>query len=123
MRPAHIGIYVPRSRGPPANAYQPTRSHATSPLLQPWEVLEMDIHDMGARLKAGNRHLLVIVDRASKFFFAYPLPNKSAEGFAEKLLELLLTFGIPLSLRSDPGTEFTGEIVKHLCKWLNVAIN
>ena len=63
----------------------------------------MDIHDMGARSDAGNRYFLVIVDRASKFLFAYPLPNKSAEGLAKKLLELLLTFGIPLSLRSDTG--------------------
>jgi IS30 family transposase len=57
----------------------------------------MDIHDMGARLKAGNRHLLVIVDRASKFLFAYPLPNNSAEGVAKNLLELLLTLGVPSS--------------------------
>ena len=78
---------------------------------------------MGTRSEAGNRHLLVAEDRASKFFFAFPLPNKSAEGVAKKLLELLLTFGIPLPLRSDPGTEFTAEVVQHLCKWLNVAID
>ena len=84
--------------------------------LKPWEVLEMDIHDMGARSEAGNRLLLVVVDRASKFLFAYPLPNKRAEGVARKLLELMLTFGIPLSLRSDPDTEFTAEVVQHLCK-------
>ena len=91
--------------------------------LKPWEVLEMDIHDMGARSEAGNRHLLVIVDRASKFLFAYPLPSKSAKGVAKTFLELLLTFGIPLSLRSDPGTEFTAEVVQHLCNWLNVTID
>ena len=78
---------------------------------------------MGARSEAGNKHLFVIVDRASKFLFAYPLPNKTAENVAKKLLELLQTFGIPLSLRSDPGTEFTAEVVQHLCKWLNVTID
>ena len=72
--------------------------------LKPWEILDMDIHDMGARSEAGNKHILVIVDRASKFMFAYPLPNKTPENMTKKLLELLLTFGIPLSLRSDPGT-------------------
>ena len=79
--------------------------------LKPLEVLEMDIHDMGARSEAENRLLFVIVDRASKFLFAYPLPNKRAEGVARKLLELMLTFRIPLSLRSDPGTEFNAEVV------------
>ena len=83
----------------------------------------MDIHDVGASSEAGNKHLFVIVDRASKFLFAYPLPNNTAENVAKKLLELLLTFGIPLSLRSDPGTKFTAEVVQHLCKWLNVTID
>ena len=78
---------------------------------------------MGTRFEAGNWHLLVIVDRASKFLFTYPLPNKTAENVAKKLLKLRLTFEIPLSLRSDPGTEFTAEVVQHLYKWLNVAID
>ena len=54
----------------------------------------MDIHDMGARSEAGNKHLLVIVDRASKFLFAYTLPNNTAENTAKKLIELLLNYGI-----------------------------
>ena len=83
----------------------------------------MKIHDMRASSEAGNKHLLVIVDRASEFLFAYPLPNKTVENVSKKLLELLLTFGILLSLRSDPGTEFTAEIVQHLCEWLNVTID
>ena len=78
---------------------------------------------MGARSEAGNKHLLVIVGRASKFLFAYSQPDKAAENVAKKLLELLLTFGIPLSLRSDPGTELIAEVVQHLCKWLNVTID
>ena len=91
--------------------------------FQPWEVLEMDIHDMGARSEAGNKHVLVIVNRASRFLFTYPLPNKTVENVAKKLREVLSTFGIPLSLRSDPGTDFTAEVVKHLCKWLNVTLD
>ena len=85
---------------------------------------------MGTRSEAGNNYLLVVVDRANKFLLAYPLPNKTTENVAKKLLELLLTFGIPLSLRSDPGTRrsdpgtrFTADVVQHLCKWLNVTID
>ena len=78
---------------------------------------------MGARSETGNKHLLFIVDRVSKLLFVYPLPNKTAENVAKKLLELLLIFEIPLSLRSGPGTEFTVEVVQHLCKWLSVTID
>ena len=83
----------------------------------------MNIHDMGARYEAGNKHLLVIVDRASKFLFAHPLSNKTVENAARKLLELLLNYGIPLSLRNDTGMEFTAEVVQHLCNWLNATID
>ena len=83
----------------------------------------MDIHDIGARSEAGNKHLLVIVDRASKFLSACPLPNETAKNAAKKLIVLPLNYGIPPSLRSDPSTEFTPEVVQHLCKWLNATID
>ena len=42
---------------------------------------------------------------------------------ANKLLDLLMIFGIPRSILSDPGTEFTAQVVQHLCRWLKVPIN
>ena len=77
---------------------------------------------MGARSEAGNKYLLVVANRSSKFLFAYPLPNKTVKTVTKKLLEMLLTFGILISLRSDPGTEFTTEVAQHLCKRLIVKI-
>lgn len=91
--------------------------------LRPWEVLEMDIQDLKQESQDGNRYLLVVVDRASKFLFAYPLPSKDAVGVSRKLLEVILTFGVPLSIRSDAGGEFTAQVVKNLCQWLRVSID
>lgn len=48
--------------------------------LRPWEVLEIDILDMKVTSNKGNRYLLVIVDRATKFLFAFPLPTKETLG-------------------------------------------
>ena len=63
------------------------------------------------------------MDRANKLLIAYSLPNKTAENVVKNLLKLLLIFGIPFSLRSDPGTEFTADVVQHICKWLNETID
>ena len=71
----------------------------------------------------GNRYLLVVVDRATKFLPAFPLPTKESVGVSKKLLELILIFGLPLSIRCDPGTEFTSEIMGHLCRWLKVSLD
>ena len=50
--------------------------------LHPWDVLEMDILDMKVDSSTGNRHLLVVVDRATKFLSAFPLPTKESVGVA-----------------------------------------
>lgn len=92
-------------------------------LLQPWEVLEMDLLDMKVNSKSGNRYLLLVVDRASKFVLAYPLPSKEALGVSHKLVQLLLTFGLPLSIRSDPGCEFLAEVVRYLWRWVRVSLD
>ena len=34
----------------------------------------------------------------------------------------MLTFGLPLYVRGDPESEFTAEVMQHLCKWLNGTI-
>ena len=76
----------------------------------------MGIHDMGTGSEVGNKYLLVVVNRAGKFLFACPLPNKVANNVGKKLLEILLTFEIPLSLRKDPGPKFPADVVQPLCK-------
>ena len=42
---------------------------------------------------------------------------------AKKLLDLLLVSGISRSIWSDPGTEFTADVVQHLCRWLKLPID
>ena len=79
--------------------------------LRTWEVFEMDIQDLSQESQDGNRYLLFVVDRASKFLFAYPLPSKNATGVNRKLLAVLLTFGVPLSIQSDAGGKFTAQVV------------
>ena len=59
-----------------------------------------DFHQMSA---AGNRYLLVVVGRVSKFFFGYRLASKGPLAVSRKLMKLVLTFGVPQSIRSDGG--------------------
>ena len=92
-------------------------------LLEPWEVLEMDTQDMKTTSGKGNRYLLVVVDRASKLLTVFPLPTKEATGVSRELLGLLLTFGLPLSIRCDPGDEFVADVMQRLCRWLRVSLD
>ena len=62
--------------------------------LRPWEVLEMDIQDLIQESQEGNRYLLVVVDRTSKFMFAHPLPSKDRRGKSQAVGTLLDLRGI-----------------------------
>lgn len=55
----------------------------------------------------------MVVDKGRKFLFVYPLPIKEAIGMARKFFELLLMFGMPLSIRRDSWTELMAEMVNH----------
>ena len=90
--------------------------------LRPWEVLETNIQDFHRVSSNGDRYLLVVVDRASKLLFGCPLASKGALEVSRKLMELMLIFGVPPSIRSDGGGEFTAQVVGHLCIWLNATL-
>ena len=91
-------------------------------LLWPWEVLKMDLQDMKHVFSAGNTYLLVIVDRTSRPV-CIPARVPGPHRRRPKLLELLLSFGVPMSIRSGARGEFTANVVAHLCKWLRVSLD
>ena len=63
--------------------------------VEPWEVLKVDLLRIGTTSLAGNEYILLAVDKTSKLPFVFPIPTKRAEGVAQHLLQLCLTFSIP----------------------------
>ena len=90
--------------------------------LEPWDELQIDILIIDTPSLSGNKYVLLVVDRASKFPFGFPLETKQAVGVARVLAELCLTFGVPRVIRCDGGIEFGAEVVAHLCRWLHADI-
>ena len=91
--------------------------------VEPWESLKVDILSMGTTSRTGNKHILLVVDRASRFPFAFPFPSKGTKEVARILANLCLTFWVPRNFRSDGGSEFRSEILKFLCHWLKARLD
>ena len=72
-------------------------------LLEPEEMLEVNVQRFPNTPDAGIEYLLLVVNKASKFPFAYPVPSKEAHGVTRILLDLSLTFGVPSFSRADGG--------------------
>lgn len=66
----------------------------------------------------GNRYLLVMVNFFTRYVYLTPVAHKDALTTASCIFHYICTFGLFDQLRSDPGSDFTSEVMDHLLKWL-----
>lgn len=100
--------------------------------LQPSEVLDKDFRSGAHTSAEGNKYLLLVVDKVSRFLFAYPLRTREADREARHLFDLCLSFGVPACIRAGGWGEFTATVIKFFlwiffffvdfCGWLRVTI-
>ena len=88
----------------------------TTTSSQPFERLAVDIVGPFNTSRLGNKCVLTMQDDLTKFSYAVPLPNHTALTIAEAINIFISLFGIPKSILSDQGTEFTSSILKELTK-------
>ena len=62
----------------------------------------------------GYKGILVIVDSLSKYVWTRPIKSKTEDEIAENLKSYIATFGPPLVLLSDQGSEFCNKVVDRL---------
>ncbi len=78
---------------------------------------------MGPLLETDRYHsyILVVSDYFTKWVEAYPLPNQTATVVADIVVkEWVPRFGVPLSLHSDQGTNFTSAVFKGMCDLMGI---
>ena len=67
------------------------------------------------------RYLLVLVDTFLGWVEAFPTTNKGAHTVAQILLtEIIPRFGLPSSLQSDKGPEFTSKVTQQLVQFIQI---
>jgi len=64
--------------------------------------------------------VLVICDYATRYPEAVPVRSIDTENIAEELIKLFACVGIPQSILTDQGTNFTSKLLMELCKLLRV---
>ena len=69
----------------------------------------------------GYHHILTIIDRTSRWMEAIPLTNTAATEVAAALFSGRISrFGVPDTITSDRGTQFTSSIWNSLCVLLQI---
>ena len=86
-------------------------------LMEPFEQMAVDIVGPISKAKGGFTHILTALCMASRWPETVPLKSTSAVAVAEGLVSIFGRTSIPLS---DRGAQFTGNLLKELCKLLGI---
>ena len=91
--------------------------------LAPSRTLQLVTMDMAGPLpitKEGHRYILVMCDHFTKHIKVFPMKTQTALEVAEKCMDYCLTFGIPESVLTDQGSNFTSQVIESLWERLDV---
>ena len=91
------------------------------PVTRPLDRISLDLTDMlsGAN---GYRYVLTILDHYSRYVKFFPLRTKQSEEVAKQLRTYLHDFGVPVSMITDNGGEFTSQQFRDLCHAHNISL-
>src|SRR3954469_22921449 len=72
--------------------------------------------------KGGRTHLLVAVDKFTKWIEAVPITSSTALT-AMNIKSIIFRFGVPHNIITDNGTNFTAAEFRSFCEELGIKIN
>jgi transposase InsO family protein len=102
-----------------ANAVPLKRKEANTVIkvIRPWERIQVDFVDLRfcSDVNDGYSWLLTLIDCYTKFAFAFPTRDKSAESVSTILTDFFLREGPPEILHTDNGKEFKNSKVDAIC--------
>jgi cleavage and polyadenylation specificity factor subunit 1 len=72
-------------------------------------------------LSSGFSYLFTMIDRTTRWPEVFPLPSVAAADCAAALLQgWIQRFGVPSTITSDRGPQFTSQLWAALCKLLSI---
>lgn len=98
------------------------RSHQLHPFItyKPFDVVGIDF--IGPlEESAGKKYILHMIDYFTRFTKAWALTGDTPLDAAGCLSEFCYTFQAPIAIYHDPGTHFTSDIFRSVCKEYNIA--
>ena len=79
------------------------------PITWPFVVWGIDLVGPLKKAAGGYTHLLVAIDKFSKWIEAQPITNIRSEQAILLFIDIIHRFGIPNVIITDNGTQFTGK--------------
>ena len=75
------------------------------------------------RAPGGFTHLLVVIDKFSKWIEAQPIGKIQSEQAVQFFTDIVHRFGVPNSMITDNGTQFTGKEFLRFCDDYHIRVD
>lgn len=93
----------------------------TSTANDAFEKISLDIVGPFPLTMNGNKYILTLQDDLTKYSQAYALPDHTAETIAKVFVkEFVCKFGIPKSILTDQGADFTSKLLTEVSKLFKI---
>jgi ribonuclease HI len=100
----------------------PAQALQTIPITWPFAVWGLNLVGPLQKAPGGFSHLLVAIDKFSKWIEVRPLTNIRSEQ-AVAFLNIIHRFGVPNSIITDNGTQFTGKKFLDFCEDRHIRVD
>ena len=87
----------------------PAQALQTIPVTWPFAVWGLDLVGPLKRAPGGFTHLLVAIDKFTKWIEVKPIAKIRSEEAVRFFTDIIYRFGVPNSIITDNGTQFTGK--------------
>jgi transposase InsO family protein len=94
----------------------PAQALQTIPITWPFVVWGLDLIGPLQKAPGGYTHLLVAIDKFSKWIEVQPLNSIRSEQAVAFFTNIIHRFGVPNSIITDNGTQFTGRKFLDFCE-------
>jgi transposase InsO family protein len=101
----------------------PVHALQTIPVTWPFAVWGLDIAGPLQKAIEGYTHLLVAVDKFSKWVKVRPITNLGAEQAVTFFTNIIYRFGVPNSIITDNGSQFTGRKFLEFCDKFHICVD
>jgi transposase InsO family protein len=101
----------------------PTHVLQTIPITWPFAVWGLDIVGPLRKAPGGYTHLLVAIDKFSKWVEVHPITNLRAEQAVTFFTDIVYRFGVPNSIITDSGSQFTGRKFLEFCDKFHIRVD
>jgi transposase InsO family protein len=109
--------FYARKTNLPAHALQ------TIPVTWPFAAWGLDIVGPLRKAPGGYTHLLVAIDKFSKWVEVRPSTNLRAEQAVTFFTGIIYRFGVPNSIITDNGSQFTGRKFLEFCDKFHIRVD